>query len=88
MPARLAMPAALLVLAACSSPAEVAERTGVEPTASASASAAEAKGKTIAQSTDVFEYELSYPAAVAEPARGRANGFPRSAGARVACVRA
>ena len=65
MPARLAMPAALLVLAACSSPAEVAERTGVEPTASASASSAGAKGKTIAQSTDVFDYELSYPAAVA-----------------------
>ena len=39
MPARIAALLAAATLAACSSPAEVAEKTGVEPTASASASA-------------------------------------------------
>lgn len=39
MPARIAALLAAASLAACSSPAEVAEKTGVEPTASATASA-------------------------------------------------
>lgn len=43
MTIRLFLPCAVIALAACSSPAEVAEKTGVEPTASASASAGKSK---------------------------------------------
>ncbi|WP_120716221.1 DUF4163 domain-containing protein [Tsuneonella amylolytica] len=55
-----------LACAACSSPAEVAERTGVTVDAMASASATGAAGaaKSVKEETDVFSYELSYPAQV------------------------
>ena len=60
-------PLLVLLLAACSSPAEVAERTGqAEPAkASATASASSAQGKKVEEDTDLYSYELSYPAAVA-----------------------
>lgn len=59
-------PLAVLLLAACSSPAEVAERTGVDQEASASATAAGAAGKahTVSEETALIDYDFAYPAAV------------------------
>ena len=65
MPARLATPVAQLVLAACSSPAEVAERTGVEAKATSTAPAATGQAKAVAEDNDTYSYELTYPGAVA-----------------------
>jgi hypothetical protein len=72
MPIRPSLFAFVLVLpAACSSPAEVAERTGADagPTARATASAsaastAQGKARKDAEDTDLYSYEFSYPAAV------------------------
>lgn len=67
-------PLLVLFLAACSSPAEVAERTGQGEAAkaSATASAAGAKGRKIEEDNALYSYELSYPAAVARiPALAR-----------------
>ncbi|MGX7951891.1 DUF4163 domain-containing protein [Tsuneonella sp. HG249] len=63
-------PLVVMLLAACSSPAEVAERTGqrdpsAQSTASASAISSTAQGKKVAEDSDLFSFELSYPAAVA-----------------------
>ena len=57
---------AAFALAACSSPEEVAERTGTKrANASASANAATAgKPVKLAEDTDLYSYEFSYPAAV------------------------
>lgn len=69
MPLRLFVSAAATLLAACSSPADVAERTGVEregtSTASASAIASDAKGVSISEDTELFQFELAYPAQAA-----------------------
>ena len=62
---------AVLALASCSSPDEVREKTGVstETSGSASQSAASASsssaGKKVAEDTDLFSYEFSYPKQVA-----------------------
>jgi len=60
-------PLLVLLLAACSSPAEVAERTGQSEGAKASATAAasSAQGKKVEEDNELYSYELSYPAAVA-----------------------
>ncbi|MCT2560140.1 DUF3298 and DUF4163 domain-containing protein [Tsuneonella sp. YG55] len=69
MPIRPLLPA-LLMLAACSSPEEMAGRTGVERTAEAKASVAaspgDAKRAAYAESenNDLFSYAFSYPAQV------------------------
>ncbi len=69
MPLRPILPCALLLVAACSSPAEVAEKTGVEPTtpssahASASASAT-GKATSVAEETDAYVFGYAWPAAV------------------------
>lgn len=60
-----------LALAACSSPEEVAERAGVEATASAEGATAKAaalatgKAQRIAEATELYSFEYSYPAAAA-----------------------
>lgn len=68
MPLRPIAPAVLALLAACSSPAEVAEKTGVaaHATASASASAAGSKGAAVAveEENDLYSYGFSHPAQV------------------------
>lgn len=72
MPLRLVLPAALITLAACSSPDEVREKTGVTAqatgaTANASAAASSsAKGsaRKEAEDNDLYSYEFSYPAEV------------------------
>ncbi len=73
MPIRPFLPLALLMLGACSSPEEVAERAGVEkPTSShasatasssASASSAGVKGaaKAVSEDNDLYSYAFSYP---------------------------
>src|SRR5687768_620737 len=60
-------PLLVLLLAACSSPAEMAERTGQSggAKATATASASSAQGRKVEEDTDLYSYELSYPAAVA-----------------------
>lgn len=67
MPLRLLVPAAAALLAACSSPSEVAERTGVEldEAVGASAKAASAQGVALSEETALFHFELAYPAQVA-----------------------
>lgn len=66
MDCRPLVPLAALLAAACSSPAEVAERTGVDQEASASATAAAAAGKArkVSEDTALIDYDFSYPAAV------------------------
>jgi hypothetical protein len=67
--ALIALP--MVALAACSSPEDVAQKTGVAPSASASATATtvakavNAKAVSTKESTELFEYELSYPAKAA-----------------------
>jgi hypothetical protein len=60
-------PLLVLLLTACSSPAEVAERTGQAEGARAKAvsSSASAQGKKVEEDNELYSYELSYPAAVA-----------------------
>jgi hypothetical protein len=60
-------PFLVLLLAACSSPAEVAERTGQTDSAkaSATASASSTEGKKVEEDNDLYRYQLSYPATVA-----------------------
>lgn len=71
MPARYLAPFAAFAVVACSSPAAVAERTGQSPrakasaTATAAASASTVKGKEVKEDTDLYTYELTYPASVA-----------------------
>jgi hypothetical protein len=67
MPLRPLVPAAAALLAACSSPSEVAERTGVEldEAVRASASASGAQGVALAEETELFHFELAYPAQAA-----------------------
>lgn len=69
MPNHLAAALAVFALTGCSSPEQVAERTGVEAPAtsgaSASASSSSAAGKAVAEDNDTYSYELKYPAAVA-----------------------
>ncbi len=66
---------AMLLVAGCSSPAEVAERTGQREgaaAATASSSASNAQGKRVEEDNDLYSYELAYPAAVARiPALAR-----------------
>lgn len=63
--------AVLLFAAACSSPAEVAERTGqaqggkAAATAAKSSASSSVEGKAVEEDNDLYSYELSYPAAVA-----------------------
>lgn len=70
MPLRPLLPLAVLALAGCSSPDEVREKTGVtapesEAVSHASASASSAgKAKSVAEDTDLYSYEFSYPAQV------------------------
>ena len=65
MVARCLVLALLLASAACSSPAEVAERTGVEAKATASARAsAQGAAKSVEEDSDLYSYAFSYPAAV------------------------
>ncbi|MFA9199638.1 MAG: DUF4163 domain-containing protein [Cypionkella sp.] len=65
-------PLAVLLLAACSSPAEVAERTGQAAEADATATSATAQAKKVEEDTPLYGYDLSYPAAVARiPALAR-----------------
>ena len=74
MPLRLFLPLAVLLLAACSSPEEVAEKTGVERTQTANASATSSAGATgaaiaVSEDTDLYSYAFAYPANVgAHPA--------------------
>jgi hypothetical protein len=90
-------PLAMLLLAACSSPAEVAERTGqgdrAQASAKATASAANAQGRKVEEDNELYSYELSYPAAVAripalakrieeEAARGKAEMIAEARSAR------
>lgn len=92
------VPAAALALAACSSPAEVAERTGVEPgeaaRASASASASNGKGVALSEETDHFQFDLAYPPQVAAiPALARkleadARGVQREMSAEARAIKA
>lgn len=60
--------AATTLLAACSSPAEVAERTGVQPSeaagVSASAGASGAKDVVVSEETSLFHFGIAYPASV------------------------
>jgi hypothetical protein len=69
MPLRLLVSAALVALAACSSPEEVRQRTGVtehatSPSARATAIASSSgTGRKVAEDTDLFSYAFSYPAA-------------------------
>jgi hypothetical protein len=69
MPLRPFLPV-LLLAAGCSSPEEVAERTGVERTADAGARAmsspdgAKGSGMAVAEDNDLFSYAFSYPAQV------------------------
>ena len=72
MPPRPFLCSALLTLAACSSPDEVRERTGASPDASpvaghasASAFSSTATGRKIAEDTELFSFEFSYPKQVA-----------------------
>lgn len=55
-----------LALVSCSSPEEVAERTGVEQEATASASAAGPAGEArkVSEETGLIDYDFAYPAAV------------------------
>ncbi len=69
MPIRPFLPLAVFIIGACSSPAEVAERTGVEKTATAKASATAssstgAKGAavSVSEDNDLYSYAFSYPA--------------------------
>ena len=73
MDCRRLLPLAVLLAAACSSPAEVAERTGQGEGATASATAASsAQGRKVEEDTGLYSYALSYPAAVARiPALAR-----------------
>ena len=70
MPLRALTPLLALVLAACSSPEEVREQTGLAahtPAASASAAAtasSSVQGVKVAEETDLFSYAFSYPAEV------------------------
>lgn len=66
MPRASLLPLAALLAASCSSPAEVAEQTGVEANAAATgstaaASASSAEAKTVSESTEAYEFEYSYP---------------------------
>jgi hypothetical protein len=67
----LALPLLAAPLAACSSPDEVREMTGVTAEASQSsahasaAASSTAEGKKVAEDTDLLSYEFSYPAAAA-----------------------
>lgn len=69
MPLRSIVPAATILLVACSSPSEVAERTGVEAekatATSASATASSAKGVSVSEDTELFQFALAYPAQAA-----------------------
>ena len=72
MPLRLVFPVALIALAACSSPDEVREKTGVtaqSTSASAHAtsvasSSAKGAARKEAEDNDLYSYEFSYPAEV------------------------
>lgn len=72
MPRRPLLPVLLVLLAACSSPAEVEEKTGVTarpgtPSASATAvasSSAKGSARKEAEDNPLFSYEFSYPAEV------------------------
>lgn len=67
MPARILASLAVILLAACSSPAEVAERTGQADGAKASASASPSnmEGRKVDEDNALYSYGFSYPAAVA-----------------------
>lgn len=67
MPPRPFLLAAISALAACSSPEEVAEKAGVSPNAQASASAgaSSARGNTISEETDLYQFDYAYPRAAA-----------------------
>ncbi len=62
--------AALALAAACSSPDEVREKTGMSAQSSPASTHASAiasssaKGRTVSEDTDLYSYELSYPAQV------------------------
>lgn len=66
MPVRPTLPAVLAALAACSSPEEVAERTGVAKAGVHATASAVASGKAVAVKEDstLFSYEFSYPTTV------------------------
>ncbi|MXO74604.1 DUF4163 domain-containing protein [Altererythrobacter aerius] len=70
MPTRLFLAGAAVALSSCSSPAEVAERTGAAPgattgpAASATASArAQGNARAVSEETDLYSFKFSYPAA-------------------------
>ena len=67
MPPRPFLPLALVALAACSSPEEVAEKAGVTPAAQASASAeaSSARGNSVSEETDLYHFDYAYPGAAA-----------------------
>jgi hypothetical protein len=78
MPLRPFLPLAVLTLAACSSPDEVREKTGVTAEATQAATHASAtasatgQAKKVSEETDLIDYDFSYPAAVgAIPALAR-----------------
>lgn len=64
MPPRSFLPVALAALAGCSSPEEVAEKTGVGQ-AQASAVASSAEGRAISEETDLYHFSYAYPAGAA-----------------------
>lgn len=69
MAIRLALPVALLTLAACSSPEEIGAEVGVEAQAStgavAKAEAASADGaRSVKEETDLYQFEQSWPGEV------------------------
>lgn len=72
MPLRLVGPAAVIALAACSSPDEVREKTGVTAQATRSianatavaSSSAKGSARKEAEDNDLYSYEFSYPAQV------------------------
>lgn len=70
MPLRLLLPSLLAMVTACSSPAEVREKTGVTAQASrasaqATASASSAgRAQAVKEDNDLYSYEFSYPAQV------------------------
>lgn len=70
MPRAPLLPLGTIFLAGCSSPQDVAERTGVEasPAANgsrAAASASSTRGRAVSESTEAYEFEYSYPGAAA-----------------------
>jgi hypothetical protein len=66
MPVRPMLIAAVLAMAACSSPEDIARKTGArsEATAVASASAQAGGAVKVEEDTKLYSYEFSYPAAV------------------------